>query len=68
MYWEADLTYAWTGSANAYLFVVLDAWDCDIIGDVFSDRCRAREAGQEERGLSRERYKVEKSTTEIEGA
>jgi len=45
MYWEADLTYAWTGSANAYLFVVLDAWDCDIIGDVFSDRCRAREAG-----------------------
>jgi len=45
-YWEADLTYVWTGSANAYLFVVLDAWDRDIIGDVFSDRCRAREAAE----------------------
>jgi len=44
MYWEADLTYVWTGSANAYLFVVIDACDRDIIGDVFSDRCRAREA------------------------
>jgi putative transposase len=44
MYWEADLTYVWTGSANAYLFVVLDACDRDIIGDVFSDRCRALEA------------------------
>ena len=42
MYWEADITYyVWTGSANAYLFVVLDACDCDVVGDVFSDHCRA---------------------------
>jgi len=45
-YWEADLTYVWTGSANAYLFVVIDAYDRDIVGDVFSDRCRAREAAE----------------------
>jgi putative transposase len=44
MYWEADLTHVWTGSSNAYLFVVLDACDRDIVGDVFSDRCRALEA------------------------
>jgi len=43
-YWEADFTYVWTGSANAYLCVVIDAWDRDIVGDIFSDRCRAREA------------------------
>ena len=43
-YWEADLTYVWTGSTNAYLFVVIDAHDRDIVGDVFSDRCRALEA------------------------
>jgi putative transposase len=46
MYWEADLTYVWTGSSNAYLFVVIDACDRDIIGDVFSDRCRAIEAAE----------------------
>jgi putative transposase len=45
-YWEADFTYVWTGSANAYLCVVIDAWDRDIVGDVFSDRCRAREAAE----------------------
>jgi putative transposase len=45
-YWEADLTYVWTGSANAYLFVVIDAYDRDIVGDVFSNRCRAREAAE----------------------
>jgi len=43
-YWEADFTYVWTGKANAYLCAVVDAYDRDIIGDVFSDRCRAREA------------------------
>ena len=43
-YWEADFTYVWTGSANAYLCVVIDACDRDIVGDIFSDRCRAREA------------------------
>jgi len=45
-YWEADFTYVWTGSANAYLCVVIDAWDRDIVGDIFSDRCRAREAAE----------------------
>ena len=44
MYWEADLTYVWTGSTNAYLFVVIDACNRDIVGNIFSDRCRAREA------------------------
>jgi len=43
-YWEADLTYVWTGSANAYLFVVIDAHDRDVVGDIFSGRCRALEA------------------------
>lgn len=45
-YWEADFTYVWTGESNAYLCVVIDAWDRDIAGDVFSDRCRAIEASQ----------------------
>ena len=44
IYWEADFTYVWTGSANAYLCVVIDACDRDIVGGIFSDRCRAREA------------------------
>ena len=44
MYWETDLTYVWTGRANAYLFVVIDACDRDIVGDVFSERCRTLEA------------------------
>lgn len=43
-YWEADFTYVWTGQNNSYLCVVIDAWDRDIVGDVFSDRCRAVEA------------------------
>lgn len=45
-YWESDFTYVWTGSANAYLCVVIDACDRDIVGDVFSDRCRAWEAAE----------------------
>ncbi len=45
-YWEADFTYVWTGQGNAYLCAVIDAWDRDIVGDVFSDRCRAVEATQ----------------------
>ena len=56
MYWEADLTYVWTGSANAYLFVVLDACDRDIIGDVFSDRCRARGAAEALEGAVLSRF------------
>ncbi len=45
-YWEADFTYVWTGRGNAYLCAVIDAWDRDIVGDFFSDRCRAVEAAQ----------------------
>ena len=43
-YWEADFTYVWMGEGNAYLCAVIDGWDRDIVGDVFSDRCRAVEA------------------------
>jgi putative transposase len=45
-YWEADFTYVWTGECNAYLCAIIDAWDRDIVGDVFSDRCRAMEVVQ----------------------
>ena len=45
-YWEADFTYVWTGQGNAYLCAVIDAWDRDIVGDVFSERCRAVEAAK----------------------
>jgi putative transposase len=45
-YWEADFSYVWTGAGNAYLCAVIDGWDRDIVGDVFSDRCRAVEASE----------------------
>lgn len=45
-YWEADFTYVWTGEGNAFLCAVIDVWDRDIVGDIFSDRCRAIEASQ----------------------
>jgi len=45
-YWEADFTSVWTGEGNAYLCAVIDGWDRDIIGDIFSDRCRAVEAAE----------------------
>jgi putative transposase len=45
-YWEADFTYVWTGDGNAYLCAIIDGWDRDIVGDVFSDRCRAVEAAE----------------------
>jgi putative transposase len=45
-YWEADFTYVWTGEGNAYLCAVIDGRDRDIVGDVFSDRCRAVEAAE----------------------
>jgi putative transposase len=55
VYWEADFTYVWTGTSNAFLCVVIDACDRDIVGNVFSDRCRALEAAEalEEAMLSR---------------
>ena len=46
IYWEADFSYVWTGQGNSYLCAVIDAWDRDIVGDVFSDRCRAVEAAE----------------------
>lgn len=44
LYWEMDFTYTWMGSGNSYLCIVVDAWDRDVVGDVFSERCRAEEA------------------------
>ena len=46
VYWEADFTYVRTGKSNAFLCVVIDACDRDIVADVFSDRCRAVEAAE----------------------
>jgi putative transposase len=43
IYWEGDFSYVWTGEGNAYLCAVIDAWDRDIVGDIFSERCRAIE-------------------------
>lgn len=45
-YWEMDFSYVWIGTGNAYACPVIDAWDKDLVGDVFSDRCRAIEACQ----------------------
>lgn len=45
-YWEADFSYVWTGEKNAYLCAIIDGWDRDIVGDVFSDRCQAIEAAE----------------------
>jgi transposase InsO family protein len=39
-----------------YLFVVIDACDRDIIGDVFSDCCRAREAAEALEGAVLSRF------------
>lgn len=45
-YWEADMTYVWSGEGFAYVFAVIDAFDRDIVGECLSDRCRASEAAQ----------------------
>ena len=42
--WEADLTYVWDGNKINYLFVVVDSYDKDIVGDYYGLRCRADEA------------------------
>jgi putative transposase len=61
-YWEADFTYVWTGVGNAYLCAVIDGWDRDIVGDVFSDRCRAIEASEAlEKAQSGQRLPVQSS-------
>jgi putative transposase len=46
IYWESDFTYVWAGQGNAYLCAIIDAWDRDIVGDVFTERCRSIEAAQ----------------------
>lgn len=42
--WEGDLTYVWDGVKLNYLFVVVDGYDKEPIGDYYGLRCRAQEA------------------------
>lgn len=42
--WEGDLTYVWDGHKLNYLFVIVDAYDKEPIGDYYGLRCRADEA------------------------
>jgi len=42
--WEADLTYVFDGQKLNYLFVVVDAFDKEPIGDHYGLRCRADES------------------------
>jgi putative transposase len=42
--WEGDLTYVWDGAKINYLFVILDVFDKEPIGDYYGLRCRAAEA------------------------
>jgi putative transposase len=42
--WEGDLTYVYDGKKTNYLFVVIDAYDKEPIGDYYGLRCRADEA------------------------
>jgi putative transposase len=43
-YWEMDLSYVWCGQEQAYLFVIIDAYDKCLPGAYFGSRCRADEA------------------------
>jgi putative transposase len=42
--WEGDLTYVFDGKRINYLFVIVDAFDKEPIGDCYGLRCRAKEA------------------------
>lgn len=42
--WEGDLTYVWDGTKCNYLFVIVDAYDKEPIGDHYGLRSRAQEA------------------------
>ena len=42
--WEGDLTYVFDGQRLNYLFVVVDTYDKEILGDQYGLRCRADEA------------------------
>lgn len=44
-YWEMDFTYTTSGSDGmSYLAAIVDGFDKEIVGDEFSQRCRAVEA------------------------
>lgn len=42
--WEGDLTYVYDGRKTNYLFVIIDVYDKEPIGDYYGLRCRADEA------------------------
>jgi len=42
--WEGDLSYVFDGRKTNYLFVVVDTFDKEPIGDYYGLRCRADEA------------------------
>jgi putative transposase len=42
--WEGDLTYVWDGAKINYLFVIVDTFDKEPVGDYYGLRCRAEEA------------------------
>lgn len=42
--WEGDLTYVWDGNKINYLFVIVDTFDKEPIGDYYGLRCRAEES------------------------
>jgi putative transposase len=43
--WEGDLTHVWCGrDGQGYLFAFVDGYDNEVLGDCFSQRCRAKEA------------------------
>ena len=42
--WEGDLTYVWDGNKINYLFVIVDTFDKEPIGDYYGLCCRADEA------------------------
>ncbi len=42
--WEGDLTYVYDGQRLNYLFVIIDTYDKEPIGNYYGLRCRAEEA------------------------
>jgi len=42
--WEGDLTYVYDGEKLNYLFVIIDTYDKESIGDYYGLRCKADEA------------------------
>lgn len=54
--WEADLTYVFDGYQTNYLFVVVDTFDKEPIGEHYGLRCRAEEAVQSLENAVRHRF------------